>query len=73
MNLICFDPHTGIMRRYSRGVSWHGIQPKPCCTGEAKMKPWDSLAPHERVVSRLDLEAFRLNRATGVPLAPEAA
>ena len=59
MNLVCFDPHAGTLRRYVRGND------KPVCTGQALYNPWKDLPESERVVSREDVEAFRLCRSTG--------
>ena len=59
MNLVCFDPHAGILRRYVRGEKW------PRCTGQALYNPWKDLPESERVVSREDVESFRLCRSTG--------
>jgi hypothetical protein len=71
--LVCIDTRTGTLRRWVRGSRWQGIQAKPQRTGEARLVPWESAAPHARVVPLADVESFRQNRATGVALEPEVA
>lgn len=59
MNLVCFDPHAGALRRYVRGDKG------PQCTGQALYDPWKDLPESERTVSVEDIEAFRMCQSTG--------